>query len=67
MVGAESFRPRVASAYVVSAMGHFGLIWIVISFLFSVYYPLYHYGSVGQYECVIVVRVGLGKIRCGGM
>ena len=34
MVGAESFRPCVVSGYVVSALGHFSLIWIVISFFF---------------------------------
>ena len=31
MVGAASFRPCVVSAKVVSTLGHFGLIWIVIS------------------------------------
>ena len=51
MVGAESFRPCV-----VSALGHFGLIWIVISFLLFI--NLYHYGRVEQRECVRVVRGG---------
>ena len=46
MVDAESFRPCV-----VSALGHFGLIWIITSvfffFFFFFFINLYHYG-VGQ-------------------
>ena len=50
----------------VSAWGHFGLIWIVISF-FILFINLYHYGRVGQYECVRVVRdVKLGVAGCSG-
>ena len=55
MVSAESFRPCVVSAQVVSIMGHFGLSCIVFVFLFI---NLYQYGRVGQYECVRVARGG---------
>ena len=35
MVGAESFRPYAVSAKVVPTLGHFGLIWKVISFFLA--------------------------------
>ena len=59
--GLVSFRPR---SLVVLALGHFGLIiiWMVISLFFCcfvfLFVNLYHYGRVGQYECVRVVRGG---------
>ena len=62
MVGSESFRPCVVSAKVVSALGHFGLIWIVISFFFF-FFCLFINLFLGQYECVRVVRGGFRQNR----